>query len=362
MLNTQSAKLAWVGFVASLLVSSLQAQEANKLTAQETEMGYDLLFNGTNLSNWHAYRQAAVTDAWTVKTNAPLGPRIENQEGTKLPILTNKKYKNFDLKVDVMVNQSGNSGIFTRYEENATSFQNFRTGPEMQLCGPDNHDCAGTTKHHGSCYDMFGVKESIRNTWYKAPGQWNQFRIVVYDSNYVHYGNGQKLLEYKIGSPDFIRAYNASKYVDDGNNGRYYDIHPGGILLQHHGENGQAFRNIKVKELEIHPFKQEFPDGKWPDVLSQDFTFRKLSSHAVSPEMASPLALSVTQGASGMTLVTVSSRHADFRVSRIDGRAVPFRKMSESVYSIARGNNLPGIVIVRLRAGGSTLTKIVNLQ
>ena len=131
---------------------------------------------------------------------------------------------------------------------------------------------------------MFPVASTIRITWYNPPGSWNQLRIIAYDSSYVHYGNGKKLLEYKIGTQAYLQAYNESKYVSDGNNGRYYHIHPGGILLQHHGEPGITFRNIKIKELNMHPFNREFKDGKWPDALAQTFVFGRNLPRLVLPK------------------------------------------------------------------------------
>lgn len=361
MLNKKSLNLALTGSLAYVLVSAAGAQEQNKLTTEETQAGYDLLFNGVDLSNWHAYRLTAVTDAWTVKSNAPLGPRIENGNGNKLPILTNKKYTNFDLKFDFQTPVDGNSGVFTRYEEVATQPGNARSGPEFQVCGPRDTDCATPVAHPGSCYDMFGVKESIRNSWYNTPGTWNQARIVAFDSNYVHYGNGKKLLEYKIGTPEFIRAYNESKYVSDGNNGRYHHIHPGSFLLQHHGEIGMTFRNLKARELTVHPFKREFADGKWPEELPQAFVFGATTAVA-APGRPASAEISTRQAGSGVTLVSVHSRHADFSAAGIDGRAVPHRKVSEGVYSISRQDGASGIVILRLRAGGTAQTRIINLQ
>lgn len=343
--------------------AATSAQEVNKLNADETRAGYDLLFNGTDLSNWHAYRLTAVTAAWTVKNNAPLGPRIENlNNDPKLPILTNKKYTNFDLKIDVQTPADGNSGVFTRYEEIATQPGNARSGPEMQICGPADTDCAGETKHLGSCYDMFGVKASIRTTWANPPGQWNQMRIIAFDSNYVHYGNGKKLLEYKIGTQDFLRAYNESKYVSDGNNGRYYHIHPGGFLLQHHGEYGMTFRNVKAKELPLHPFKKEFPDGKWPETLSHEFAFAVPTSVAYSPEREVLGAITAETGSADLTLVRVAAEHSGFQAVGLDGRAVAFRKVSDGAYAFTRASNPSSLVVVRVRAGGRVVSKVVSLQ
>ncbi|MDQ3000204.1 MAG: DUF1080 domain-containing protein [Fibrobacterota bacterium] len=356
------------GLLACVLVSTAGSQEHNKLSETEAQARYDLLFNGQDLKNWHAYRTDVVTDAWTVKANAPLGPRIENGNGNKLPILNNKKYKNFDVKIDVQTPAGGNSGIFTRYEETATDPGNARSGPELQVCGPSHSDCIGATKHYGSSYDMYGVKESIRDTWYNPPGSWNQLRIIVFDSNYVHYGNGKKLLEYKIGTAEYLKAYNESKYVSDGNNGRYYHIHTGGILLQHHGETGITFRNIKAKELAVHPFLKDFKQtGKWPEELSQEAVLwdTVASVGIAAAERSFPMEVSSGSDASGSAWVKVAAQHVDFTATGIDGRAVPFRKTTEGAYArflISSPDRVPSIVIVRIRADGQSLMRIVTMQ
>ena len=342
------------------LVSVGFAQEVNTLTSAETSAGYSLLFNGTNFTGWHAYREATVTDAWTIKSDAPLGPRIQNGPGRKVPILTNTKFKNFDAKIDVQTPVAGNSGIFFRYLEVATTFDNARSGPEFQICGPSHGDCKETNKLFGACYDMFAVTPALRETWNNPPGQWNQIRVIAYDSNYVHYGNGKKLLEYKIGTSEFVAAYNASKYVSDGNNGKYYEIHAGGILLQHHGEEGLTFRNLKAKELTVHPFKQEFPTGKWPDLLPQDFVFGNTTAARPLPS-ASPRDIRSTSGGEGITLVSIPFEHSRFRVAGLDGKTVPFRNVSQGVYSISRPGGA-GIVIARISVGGMLLTRVISLQ
>jgi hypothetical protein len=356
--------LAISGAIALLIASGAGAQEQNKLSAQETQARYNLLFNGKDLSNWHAYRQTTVTDAWSVKTTAPLGARIENGTGTFLPILSGIKFKNFDLKIDVQTPAGGNSGIFTRYEETALSSGNARSGPEFQICGPNHNDCIEKEKQFGASYDMFAVKESIRPNWFNPSGTWNQIRIIAFDSNYVHYGNGKKLLEYKIGTADYLKAYNASKYADDGNNGRYYDIHAGGILLQHHTETGITFRNIKAKELGIHPFLKDFKEtGKWPEELSQEAVLwdTVVTVGIAGKRQSDPIAFSTAFDGSGAIRIQIDSKHEGFQTMGIDGRAIAHRKLASGTYSIGKTDGASGIVILRVRAGGQSQTHIVNL-
>jgi hypothetical protein len=349
-------------FVAVVLGSATlsNAQDnINKLTPDETAASYDLLFNGTDLTGWHGYRTATVPDAWTVKTTTPLGARIENGNGNKINILTDKKFKNFDFKLEVQTPAGGNSGIFVRYEENSTSVADHRSGPETQICGPNHSDCGSPKVAFGACYDMFPPKVT---SWYNAPGSWNQLRIIAFDSNYVHYGNGKKLLEYKIGTQEFLTAYTSSKYASDGNNGRYYDIHPGGLMLQHHGEIGITFRNLKAKELDTHPFKREFKDGKWPDTLSQDFVFGKATTGLGRAPAGYPGPdISISALGPMSTLVKVAGGHTGFEALGIDGGALPFRKTSDGCYLLDRARIGGGIAILRMRADGRAVSRIIGL-
>jgi Domain of Unknown Function (DUF1080) len=361
MASVHLLRLLSFGFPVGIAVFSqgTQGQEVNKLNSAEASAGYDLLFNGVDLKDWHAYRLTTAGDAWSVKTNAPLGPRIEIGSGTQLPILTNKKYTNFDLKIDVQTPANGNSGIFTRYEEVATSSANARSGPETQVCGPSHPDCASVEHNFGSCYDMFGVLPALRTSWYNPPGSWNQLRIIAFDSNYVHYGNGKKLLEYKIGTADFIKAYNASKYVSDGNNGRYYDIHPGGILLQHHGETGITFRNIKAKALTVHPFKKDFPTGKWPDTLSQEAVLEGVTTSLSRQGEYQPGFAMLHVGKDQMR-IRLAADAQDFSAFNIQGKPVAFAKADPQEYVIHRPQNSSGIVFLKWFRNGAFRTQMAN--
>jgi hypothetical protein len=204
---------------------------------------------------------------------------------------------------------------------------------------------------------MLAAVASLQDTWYNPPGSWNQLRIIAFDSNYVHYGNGKKLLEYKIGTQAFLDAYADSKYVSDGNNGRYYDIHPGSIMLQHHGETGITFRNIKAKELTVHPFKQEFTNGVWPSTLAQDFVFG--APTGISPFSGSNAfpEISVARTGSGSAMLTIRGSHNNLEAFGLNGKALALRKTSEGAYLLERDSQSLGLVIVRVRSGGKLLAK-----
>lgn len=352
MLNEKCWQGGWVGILAGILAASPGAQPPNALSPAESTAVYDLLFNGSDLDAWQDYRGTKVTAGWAVKADEPLGPRIENGPGT-VSIVSDGQYTNFELKIDVYVPENGSSGKLIRYEEVARSVDHSASGPAFHVCGPRHPNCRLQNMTFGSYYDMFPVAEPLLDTWYDVRS-WNQVRIFAFDSNYVHFGNGRKLLEYKIGAPDFLTAYSVSRYAHDGNNGRYHDIHPGGFLLLHWGEVGIAYRNIKAKELAGHPLNREFADIFWPDSLPQEFVFGGPATASPDKGIRTKPNYRSRRSASGETLVEFRSRPSNMRAVGLDGRSFTLEETGAGIYAIRLASNRQAVIFLRFNAGGTT--------
>ena len=79
----------------------------------------------------------------------------------------------------------------------------------------------------------------------KPAGEWNAIRIVV-DGNHVeHWLNGTKIVEYELGSPEWLAKVAESKFRRWPEYGKAAE---GRIGLQEHG-GWVAFRNIKIRVL-----------------------------------------------------------------------------------------------------------------
>ena len=79
-----------------LTLSSFGALAAdNQLTAQEQQDGWQLLFNGKDLSQWRNFKQQGLSDKWVIEDGAI---KLSGKGGGD--ILTKAQYQDFDLKLD----------------------------------------------------------------------------------------------------------------------------------------------------------------------------------------------------------------------------------------------------------------------
>ncbi|MEE8487057.1 MAG: DUF1080 domain-containing protein, partial [Gemmatimonadota bacterium] len=93
----------------------------------------------------------------------------------------------------------------------------------------------------GSNYGLYQAPRGI----VRPAGEWNHARIVVESGRVEHWLNGVKLLEYVLGSEEWLDLVKASKFNDWP---EYGLAHSGHIGLQDHGDP-VWFRNIKLREI-----------------------------------------------------------------------------------------------------------------
>jgi hypothetical protein len=93
------------------------------LVSAQVPSGFKSIFNGKNLKGWHVSRTThqgttpdfRVEDGEIVVTQSPYG-----QGGV---LLTDKKYKNFDLYLEAKIDSFSNGGIFIRSSESGVAYQ-----------------------------------------------------------------------------------------------------------------------------------------------------------------------------------------------------------------------------------------------
>jgi hypothetical protein len=223
------------------LVACSASDDRALLTDDEREQGFRLLFDGVDLEGWRAFGQPGLPAGWeavdgTIHFIAPT-------EGSRSDLITVDKFANFELAMQWAISTAGNSGILFRVSEDGD--QSFHTGPEMQVL--DDEGVADVTPETSASSNYALHAPSVYQA--RAAGEFNDIRLVVYDNTVQHWMNGTKVVEYCLGSQDWLDRVAASKFAawpDYGLNSS------GHLALQDHGDE-VWFRRIRVRELSSPP-------------------------------------------------------------------------------------------------------------
>ena len=223
-----------LGTVLIFLATPLAAQEHNRLTAAERAAGWQLLFDGNSLEGWRGYNSEFMPTGWSVENG------LLTRTGPGGDIITEQQFGDFELYLEWLVGPGGNSGVLVRAVEGQEEV--YHGAPEMQILDDAGHpDGRSPLTSAGSNYGLHGAPRGI----VKSAGEWNSSRIVVVNNQVEHWLNGDKVVEYELGSADWLRRVANSKFAQWPAYGRASRGHIG---IQDHGDR-VSFRNLKVREL-----------------------------------------------------------------------------------------------------------------
>lgn len=235
--------------------SSPAETPANTLAATEQAEGWRLLFDGETFSGWRGLgRDSIPTGHWIIEDGTirkiasgevPTAPDGQPLEGGD--IMTEETFGDFELVLEWKVSPGANSGIKYNVSE-AMSIEYpppyAALGFEYQILDDDKHPDAqnGPNRTAAGLYDLIppGSAKALRPV-----GTFNEARVVFRGTHGEHWLNGEKVVEYDLGTARFDSLLAASKYAPvEG----FAERRTGHIVLQDHGDD-VWFRNIKIRGL-----------------------------------------------------------------------------------------------------------------
>lgn len=225
--------------LAALALVSVLSQPAfaadNQLTAEEQADGWQLLFNGKDMSQWRSFKQPTVNEKWKIEDGA-----ITLTLGGGGDLISKQSYKNFELTLDWKIAEAGNSGILILADEKGKYI--YSHAPEIQILDNERHpDNKLDTHLSGSLYDMIASPVAS----HKKAGEWNSTKIRLENSALTIWQNDVQTAKVTIGSAEWNSLIAKSKFASWPD---FAAAKEGHIGLQDHGDK-VWFKNIKIKEL-----------------------------------------------------------------------------------------------------------------
>ena len=227
----------------SALASTVCAQDPNLLTAEEKQAGWRLLFDGKTTTGWRGYKSTTVPASWRVENGSLLSRRITGESFGD--IITVEQFADFELVWEWKMTAGNNSGVIYRASEELANV--WETGPEYQILDNQGHlDGLNPLSSAGACYSAFPpVKDATRPL-----GLWNQSRVIARGNHVEHWMNGEKLLEYDVGSRRWQAYVKTSKFfLAAYGQSNWSKLPTGHIGLQDYG-GAIEFRGIKLRVIE----------------------------------------------------------------------------------------------------------------
>jgi hypothetical protein len=233
---------------------SMRMAALNQLSDAERAAGWRLLFDGHTLHGWRGLgRDAVPAQHWVVEDGAikkiasgkvPVQADGQPLEGGDL--MTADTFGDFELAWQWKVTPGANSGVkYNVSEELSTSMapRHAAKGFEYQILDDDRHPDGRLASHRaGALYDLIAPSDRKR---LRPVGDWNDSRLVFRGPHGEHWLNGEKIVEFDLGTAGMDSALAASKYRSIP---WFAARRRGHIVLQDHGDEVH-FRSIKIREL-----------------------------------------------------------------------------------------------------------------
>lgn len=211
--------------------------------------GWENLFNGKNLDGWHVYGHGTDYNGWYVDEGVLVFDPEQRTEAFSANLTTDKQYSSFELALDWMISEHGNSGLMWGVVEDERFEHPYLTGAEIQILDDGWTEYVterGDINRAGSLYNLMAPSKVVS----KGDGEWNSYLLHIDHPNNEGFlvFNGEKVLEFPVNGPEWQQLVAQSPF---GGWEGFGASQTGHISLQEHGGK-VAFRNIKIRQLKVN--------------------------------------------------------------------------------------------------------------
>jgi hypothetical protein len=241
-----------------------------------TNSGWKALLVDDSLEGWHIFQDNGAKTGWIVEDQTLIFNGLSDMESGEgdASLLSDKIYRNFEIKFDWRIIPGGNSGFMWGVQEDEKYNYPYQTGPEIQILDPAIYDdpniaLGGEIEVNNAREDLEARKHFVGALYdLSAPAkanvarpseQWNSYHILIdYNAN-----RGEVILNdvlinsFPLQGPEWDAMVLTSKfsrpedaeYLGDA---RWYDygkFSKGHICFQDH-PGKVSFRNIMIRELD----------------------------------------------------------------------------------------------------------------
>jgi hypothetical protein len=163
----------------------------NELTPQERRDGFQLLFDGKSLANWHTIPLGDRPGAWRARDG------VLSYEPGDSWLASDATYGDFVLRLDYRTGPESDSGIFLR--ATPAGYPSF-TGMEIEI----RNDPDGVPSPRSNTA-LYGAAAPTRNAT-RGAGEWNSVEIAVAGRRLTAIWNGVTIHDLNLDDPAYAAA------------------------------------------------------------------------------------------------------------------------------------------------------------
>jgi hypothetical protein len=239
-------KFIAIGFAILAFVAGVRAQEAAK--PADDDPSWKPIFDGKGHQGFRGLiHNDFLNWGWHIEDNVLTCPKgIKNMgQVTGGDIITVNQYTDFEFSFEWKLSVSGVTGVM--YFAAGTAQK--PTGFVYQIIDDTHHPDGlkgGPIRRSGA---LLGIIPPSDDKKLNPPDSWNQGSILVQGNHVEHWLNGDKVLEFELGSPEFKKQLAATGVKYPRGFGQKFKT---ALVLLDVGEE-ITFRNLKIRDLTPPP-------------------------------------------------------------------------------------------------------------